>query len=415
MARWSLLLIAFVALSGCYRMQTLRRQVAKLDRYVEVEGRVERPEGSEGPLVVELVRAARSDRAPDAIVERAVLRDAGEFRFVVRPSDRYSLVAFVDTDGDLALDAGERWTMPQAWRGEPLVLRPDDVADMPPRGLMLSRNYDLGAVVSLDDPRFGPEGGEYGIWQPLRWPQRYPMGVLFTESWDPTRVPVLFVYGIGGFGKQLRRFVEWLDHDRFQAWFVNYPTGLPIAQVAQWLRRAMDELHAQLGFERTCVVAHSMGGLVARDMLGSFEGESYVRGLTTIATPFGGIGSAAFGVSWSPAVAPAWRDLAPESTFLHEVFARPGPDAVARDLVFLFEPGESGDGVVPLQSQLRAEAQREAERRRGFPFEHAAALEAREVWTFVAEGLDRCAPSAAASAVETPVASEASPAPGEVP
>jgi pimeloyl-ACP methyl ester carboxylesterase len=262
-----------------------------------------------------------------------------------------------------------------------------------PRGdALLARQYDLGAVVSLDDPRFGPESGEYGIWQPLRWPQRFPMGVFFVEAWDPTRVPVLFVYGIGGYPQQLRRFAELLDGTRFQAWFVSYPTGLPIVMVSDWLRRALDELHAQLGFERLCLVAHSMGGLVARDLLGSYDDDAYVRGLTTIATPFEGLGSAAFGVSWSPAVAPAWRDLAPGSELLTHLFDRPGPRGAQRDLVFLFEPGTDGDGVVPLRSQLRAEAQAETRHRMGFALQHAAALQSRDVWDFVASGLERCAP-----------------------
>lgn len=387
----ALVLLACLSLAGCYRMQTLRRQVAKLGRFVEVEGRVTRPEGATGTLVVELLHVARSDAAPDAIVERAVLVEAGEFRFVVRPSRRYVLVAFVDTDGDLELDAGERWTTPRPWSGQPVLLEPNETAEMPARNVSLSRAYDLGTVVHLDEPRFAEASGEYGIWQPLRWPQRYPMGVFFTEPFDPARVPVLFVYGIGGFPRQLDPFVGRLDPSRYQAWFVNYPTGLPIAQVAAWLRRALDELHARLDFSRLCLVAHSMGGLVARELWGSFDGDGYARGLTTIATPFGGLGSAAFGVSWSPAVAPAWRDLAPGSELLTHLFDRPGPIEAQRDLIFLFEPGDTGDGVVPLESQLRMEAQREAQRRAGFPVGHAEALASAEVWAQVASGLDRCA------------------------
>ena len=405
----TLALALLMLLPACYRVQTLRRQVAKLDRFVEITGTVERPEGAEGPLVVELLRVARTHGGMDAIVERAVLTAPGRFRFVVRPSSQYALVAFVDTDRDLQLDAGELWTTPRAVpRGarrqsedpqasvEAVVLIPDAIAEIPRSDALLSRSYDVGAVVSLDDPRFGPESGEYGIWQPLRWPRRFPMGVFFAEAWDPNRVPVLFVYGIGGYPQQLRRFVELLDQTRFQAWFVSYPTGLPIAQVTEWLRRALDELHTQLDFDRLCFIAHSMGGLVARELLGTYDDGSYARGLTTIATPFDGLGSAAFGVSWSPAVAPAWRDLAPGSELLTHLFDRPGPRDAQRDLVFLFEPGSDGDGVVPLASQLRPEAQAEAQRRVGFSAQHSAALQARDVWDFVASGLDRCAPPAPA-------------------
>jgi hypothetical protein len=131
------LLLPLALLPACYRVQTLRRQAAKLDRFVEIVGTVERPEGAEGPLVVELLRVARTHRGMDAIVERAVLAEPGRFRFVVRPSSRYALVAYVDTDRDLHLDAGERWTTPLAItanageRSPSTTLLPDVVAEMP--------------------------------------------------------------------------------------------------------------------------------------------------------------------------------------------------------------------------------------------------------------------------------------------
>ncbi|MBX3248504.1 MAG: alpha/beta hydrolase [Myxococcales bacterium] len=393
-AAFALLLLAGVV--GCYRLQTLRRQASKLDRYVAVEGRVTLGEEAraaveEGAtLVVQLLRPARSRNAPDEIVSRSVLFAPGDFHFSV-PRARYHVVTFVDENGDLALDAGEWWAPPTRWSGAPLALEVDERAEEPSRDAVLRREYELGVVVDLDDPRFGPESGEYGIFQPLRWPRRYPMGIFFVEPWDPDRTPVLFIYGIGGHASQLAPWIDRLDRARYQPWIASYPTGLPVDLVAEWLARSLDELYARYELSRLCVVAHSMGGLAARAMLGRYDDDSFVRGLTTVATPFGGVPSAAFGVSWSPAVAPAWRDLVPDGPFLSRLFALPGPRHAQRDLVFLYENGRASDGVVPLVSQLRAEAQEEVQRRAGFPLGHAEVFESDEVWAFIAEGLDRCA------------------------
>lgn len=395
-ARPSLALLTALSLFGCFRVHTLQRQASKLDRYITIDGEVRVAAGAQravedgASIVVQLLRPARNPEAPDEIVARSVLFAPGPFQFTVPPA-RYSVVGFVDENGDFALDAGEWSAPPTPWREGPIEVRVVEPAPAPSRQSILRRHYELGTVVDVDDPRFGPESGTFGIFQPLRWSRRFPMGIFFTEDWDADRVPVLFVYGMGGHPQQLRPWMERLDRSRYQAWFVHYATGLPLEIVAEWLSRGLDELHARHDLTRLCVVAHSMGGLVARAALGRPGDGAYVGGLTTVATPYGGVPSAAFGVWWSPASAPAWHDLTPESSFLSRLFERPLPPGAQRDLVFLFQPGRTSDGVVHLSSQMRNEAQAESQRVTGFPLGHAEVLESTEVWSFVAEGLERCA------------------------
>ncbi|MBX3247553.1 MAG: hypothetical protein KF901_10285 [Myxococcales bacterium] len=409
-------LIASVALlfGGCHRVHTLQRQASKLERYVTITGEIQLPTRAlrsvedGATIVVQLLRPGRAPDAPGEVVARAVLFAPGSFQFTVPPA-RYAVVGFVDEDGGLGLDADE-WRSPATpWRDEPVELQIEEPTRTPWRQSVLRRPYELGTIADLDDPRFGADSGAFGIFQPLRWSRRFPMGIFFTEPWDPDRVPVLFVYGMGGHPQQLRPWMEQLDRSRYQAWFVHYPTGLPLELVAEWLSRGLDELYARHDFEGLCVVAHSMGGLIARATLGRHEDDSYLRGLTTVATPFGGVPSAAFGVWWSPATAPAWHDVSPESAFLSRLFERSGPRQAQRDLVFLFQPGRTSDGVVHLSSQMRDEAQAESQRVAGFPLGHAEVLESREVWRFVEEGLARCAvPRAPVAASSLPSAAASS-------
>ena len=388
-------LLALSLLGSCYRMQTMRRQVAKLDGYPRVEGEVRVPTWEGEPIVVVLLRPPAESAAPTPIVDRVQLYEPGRFRFITRPGD-YRVAAFLDGDGDLALDAGEAWVGPVPVEGgSPALLELDPArnARRPDPELILARDYRLGDRISLDDPRVGRASGPYGIYQPLRWTERYVMGVFFLERYDPERTPVLFVHGISGFPAQFERWAELLDGTRYQPWFVHYPSGLPLELVSEWLARSLSELHTTHGFERLCVVAHSMGGLVAREVLNRHVESSappYHRGLVTIAAPFGGLGSAELGVSWSPSVAPAWRDLVPGSPFLEALHRRPLPPEVDYELLFLFDGASGADGVVPIPSQLRAEAQAEAERIRGLGGTNGGILEERAAWDVVSRALERC-------------------------
>ena len=57
--------------------------------------------------------------------------------------------------------------------------------------------------------------------------------------------------------------------------------------------------------------------------------------------------------------------------------------------MFGFVPGKVDDGVVSVSSQLRWEAQREARRLYGLPYDHAAILHAAETSSLLGEVLTR--------------------------
>src|SRR5262249_4491088 len=121
----------------------------------------------------------------------------------------------------------------------------------------------LGDVVSLDERRFAADAGGGGLWRPLTFLSNNTMGIYFTEPYDPKRIPVLFVYGIGGSPQDMRYLMEHFDKKRYQCWFLHYPSGMRLGRVARMAATGLNILRRREGFTQCYVVAHSMGGLVA--------------------------------------------------------------------------------------------------------------------------------------------------------
>jgi hypothetical protein len=89
----------------------------------------------------------------------------------------------------------------------------------------------------------------------------------------------------------------------------------------------------------------------------------------------GGLASASMGVKYSPIVLPCWRDVAVGSDFLKDLHAWSWPQEIPYHLVFSYVSGDSGDGVVPLESQIPPHLQDEAVRMYGFNHDHVGTLD----------------------------------------
>lgn len=242
----------------------------------------------------------------------------------------------------------------------------------------------LGEVTTLEAQRFTPESGRRGLWQPMSFIQDTGGGVFFLEPYDRGRTPVLFIHGIGGNPQEFAELIASLDRSRFQPWIGQYPSALRLEQVADGLAYSLESLHEAYGFERLVVVAHSMGGLVARAYLNdrSRRPTGYrVELFVTFATPWAGHAGAEAGVERSPVVIPSWRDMKPSSHFIEDLFETPLPDSVEHHLFFAFEGHRRGgkirganDGVVAVASQLSPQAQESAARVYGVPESHTGIL-----------------------------------------
>ena len=262
------------------------------------------------------------------------------------------------------------------------ALRPDRLdADSAPRpGYREPAVFALGRVRPLDHPDFAPVADRGTPEAPVTGA---PPGIYFLEPFEPQRIPVLFVPGIGGTPHDFRPMIAALDRARFQAWVYRYPTGVRLESAARLLRELLAELRRTYRFDALVVTAHSMGGLVARAYASEAlaDGE-YPRVIVTFASPWEGHPWAAVGARLAVAPSPVWLDLSPGSEFLaslrrplghggrripHYVFF-----AFRRDISLLMP--QSSDGVIPVASQLPPWLQEQAERCWGYDATHVGIL-----------------------------------------
>lgn len=178
--------------------------------------------------------------------------------------------------------------------------------------------------------------------------------------------------------------------------YLRYNSGLPVTENGRQFAALMATLlrvwpHAA---PRVVLLAHSMGGLVARTALAGLGPEVPApRLFVSISTPWGGEPGAELGVRHSPAVVPSWHDMRPEGPFMAALFNRPLPATTEHVLLFGHKGGYSlmrpnTDGTVTLASQLRPEAQAGARRVLGFDEDHMSILSSPQLAQVLASVLD---------------------------
>ncbi|MBM7063216.1 alpha/beta fold hydrolase [Pseudomonas sp. UL073] len=318
-----------------------------------------------------------------------IVEPGSAFHFVV-PKGDYQLLAFIDRNGNFVLDPAEprRWLRPVAGVAVPLDSAPQagrydlrlqasDLQPAPPLDLSLARLYrehprlqrNYLQQVDFDDPRFSAERVSQGAWQPLDFLREVGYGLYLLHPWDAHKEPVFLVHGINDSPRAWRELIASLDPQRFQAVLFHYPSGVPLNSSAYLLSEAIRDVQLRHSPPRYHLFAHSMGGLVARraaQMLSADDGADRLCLFLTLSTPWDGHPSAASGVAHAPVVAPVWRDLAPGSRYLQDLFASPLPAHVRQWQLVSYAGNrrllaQPNDGVVPLASELRPAAQDEAE------------------------------------------------------
>ena len=172
-------------------------------------------------------------------------------------------------------------------------------------------------------------------------------GLLMPAAFDPSRPLVVLVHGLDC--ANWTDMHELLARGGYQVATFNYPSDQPVADSAALFADRMTLLRRTFPRASVDVVAHSMGGLVARAYV---EGDSYAGGvdrLILIGTPNAGTGwsRARMLLEWQehymlwrhdPRWRPSWmitdglgeagRDIRPGSAFLKSLNARPRRDGV---------------------------------------------------------------------------------------
>ncbi|MEM9236186.1 MAG: alpha/beta hydrolase [Verrucomicrobiota bacterium] len=104
-------------------------------------------------------------------------------------------------------------------------------------------------------------------------------GLFLVEEYDPEKTPVLLIHGLLSTPLMWAELTNelWGDpriRSEYQIWHYLYPTNAPALYPARLLRSQLDELRISLdpelndpAMQRTVVVAHSMGGLLAKTLV----------------------------------------------------------------------------------------------------------------------------------------------------
>jgi pimeloyl-ACP methyl ester carboxylesterase len=401
---WLCVLVPLV-LSACMFRQ-LDRNLAQKREYGLLRGAVRTEHPTDKPIVV-LVYSGES--GAEQLVDYFVLAGPGPYFFFVQ-AGTYRLAAFEDVNRSFSYEPG---VDPSALlrAGEPIEALGDSTlddldieirdadreripftfssADREGIGDRSLSEFHLGEVTQIDDPRFSEENARRGLWQPAEFLLQVGAGLYFLEPYDPRKVPVLFVHGALGYPGNFATLIARLDRSRFQPWLAYYPTATRLDTTAKSLDRWMQYLYVQHHYPRLAVVAHSMGGLVARAFInrvlaaddGRTEG---LRLFVSMSTPWDGHAAAQRGVDRAPVVAPSWYDMAPGSPFLRALLQPELPPGVVHDFLFSYAGGsrrmaEANDGTVTVASQLALRAQSQARTMRGFKETHTSILDSADV------------------------------------
>lgn len=344
-----------------------------------------------GPVLI----VAVSDRyAQREIVATRILRSPATFYSLFLPEGEYDLLAFVDLNNNNYFESQEMigWTPVGKRAAVNRSLTIDGITVLGPE-VKLDFNVTKKAEIpvntkvtvnsykytSLDDDFFDSRYGTMGVYRPTQLLTHTQGSIFSLEEYDAKKTVVLFVHGMEGTPQDWKYMVDGLDRSRFQAWFYYYPSGLPLAQLESHLANSIIERNTRHTINQLVIVAHSMGGLVARsaiDTLSKRDKPSYLKMYISMSSPYGGVEDANSGLKSAPVVVPSWRDVATESVFLTRLYQQETPQNLPFYMFFSYRnrSGASGDGVIALKSQLDSRIHMKAIKTYGFDTTHVGIL-----------------------------------------
>jgi pimeloyl-ACP methyl ester carboxylesterase len=406
--------IAVVSLSsGCANFRRLKADLKQIDCDYRIRLIIENADEWKSPVRAAVVEWKR-DTNEVFSGDQVELPKGGNVIFLVKNPINQYLMAYADTNRSGRHESGEPLWIHSLPGGSPQpVVYPAGEHRVTVRGRLspgrlpaglreavdrflagrtvaeaISRRgvrFALGELADLDDPRFAATRGEDGLWTPATMAISQGFGIYFLEPYDPARTPVLFVHGAAGSPQDWRAAMKHLDRRHYQCWFYFYPSGGRLENAAEALNQGVIALQDRYGFPRLDIVAHSMGGLVARQFVDKniqTNDSKYVKSLITFSTPWAGHEAAAMGVKWAPSVVPSWRDMEAGSAYLSHLFDRQLKGKVPHHLIYghrakrsLLMSGEN-DGTVSVASQLRKEATDDAASIQGYDEDHLSILHA---------------------------------------
>lgn len=204
------------------------------------------------------------------------------------------------------------------------------------------------------------------------------------EAFNPHRVDarhIILIHGLDDPGKVWMNLAPVLAALNHNVWIMTYPNDQPVKESAVFFNQQL-QLLKQKGIREVTVIAHSMGGLVSREVLTHPDSQcnnskchrSHIRELIMVGTPNHGSELARFrtfaeireqtsrfiegDAHWLDWIADgageAGIDLLPESRFLQELNQRPLPENTDFFIIagIVADQEEIGDTLVSLDSAM---------------------------------------------------------------
>ena len=390
----ALLIIGFV-IPGC-AMVKLKQEVNQVQASTILVGRISTEFSGKGPIVV---AAYTKDQSNRDVEHYSVLHEHGEFELMVREGNYY-VFAYWDQNSNLVYDTGE----PAGQYGDPNMVSAPAGGVVPEIKIAIPKNarlidvpsgYEIssvqpqyqhsrlaGARIDLDDDLFSAGNGSKGFWEPLSFYKEIGGNIYFLEKYDPEKIPILFIHGAADTPRSWKYFIDNIDRTRFQPWLFYYPSGARIQSMAHLLSWKLGNLQIKYNFEQLYITAHSMGGLVARSFI--LEHGRVVPLFVSLATPWGGVKMAEYGVKQSPAVIPSWIDVQPDSAFIQSLYRKKMNETVNFYMFYGYKGSRNpfrsnNDGTIALSSLLDSRPQSEAKMNYAFNDDHASIINSKEV------------------------------------
>lgn len=394
--RTSCILLVFTVLilniSAC-NLREIKQEINKAESAGVIQGKILLDTDQSGPVIVYRYSLQNKTFISDRFTRANFL---GKYQFDSLPGT-FFIAAFVDKNKDGIFQENEHGNFYsiEPDKPAPVSLKPGEtvvVPDItiagksPELRLGVKEAYNLekiskniGRTISLYDPIFTESNYSMGMWQPLRFLEQVGGGLFFLQPYQSNKIPVIFIHGLNGGPLDWKEAIENLNPEFFQPWILYYPSGLKLDFTSDYLVQALLHLQDKYSFDRVFMAAHSLGGLVARSSIKKYHQQYPAMAdslglLLTVNSPLKGMSSAAIGVQNSPIVLPVWRDLDPDSKFLLDLNSWLLPEKNPYHLVFSFKTDSTGDGVVPLPSQLPFEVQKNVVRMYGFNNTHVGTL-----------------------------------------
>ncbi|MFC3095893.1 esterase/lipase family protein [Alteromonas sediminis] len=382
-----------IFLPACSVIKEVKQELAVADSLSVISGRV--VIDNTKPLdTVYVLLMKKADDFDLILINQTTVDANGDYKFAVPPGE-YFLVAYYDNNGDKTYQSDTEMaayygqtsgppamlniTKAQSYLAQPLHITGTliDSGDYSVTVDLPNSNIAAGRVVKVNDPVFSRKNALLGMIRPIEFVQTVGGGIYLFEEYDPNKIPVIFIHGIGGSISNWESIISNLDATKYQAVGVYYASGFRLDLISDFILNGVNQLQSKFGFSEFYVVAHSMGGLVSRSFIRKYLAAPRTARIglySTINSPMLGMDSANSGVKYSPIIIPSWRDVAAGSEFIQNIMAWDLPEDIPYYLFFTYESGSGDDGVVSLESQIPLKLQQEATKMFGLTGSHAGVL-----------------------------------------